>query len=143
MVLLWLLDPVNDPANLSFRRKEGFLGIGKPVLDKSSRYCHFRSGLEFINIGCEALGGRFCKPQSMIGLVQSKIKIFTFHRFTLVLFHMFVALRELVFCSLTGDEDLRGRILPVRKRLAARIPEGSNQVADSCSSLMQRFDELL
>jgi hypothetical protein len=82
VVLLWLLDPVNDPANLSFRGKKGFLGIGKPILDKSSRYCHFRSGLEFINIGCEALGGRFCKPQSMIGLVQSKIKIFTFHRFT-------------------------------------------------------------
>jgi hypothetical protein len=91
VVLLWLLDPafVNDPANLSFRRKKGFLGIGKPVLDKSNRYRHFRSGFEFINIGCEAVGGRFCKPQSMIGLVQSKIEIFTFHGFTFVLVHAF------------------------------------------------------
>lgn len=91
MVLLWLLDPafVNDSANLSFRRKKGFLGVRKPILDKSDRYCHFRSGFEFINIGCKALGGGFCKPQSMIGLVQSKIEVFTFHRFTLGLFHAF------------------------------------------------------
>ena len=60
MVLLWLLNPVNDLANLSFRRKKGFLGIGKPVLDKSNRYRHFRSGFEFINIGCEAFGSGFC-----------------------------------------------------------------------------------
>ena len=123
MVLLRLLDPafVNDPADFSFRRKKGFLGIGKPVLDKSNRYCHLRSGFEFINIGCEALGGGFRKSQSMIGLVQSKIEIFTFHRFTLVLFHAFswrFTRTDSSRFSL-GDEEVRGLILPVRKRLAA------------------------
>ena len=53
-----------------------------------------------------------------------------------------MALRELVLVFHTGHEDLRGGTLPVRKRLAARFPESSDQVADLESSLVQRFDKL-
>lgn len=102
VVFLWRLDPgfVNDPANLFFRRKQRFLGVGKPVLNKSQRSCRGRSRFQLIDIRCEAFGGGFCKPQSMIGLVQGKVEVFTFHRFTL----------GVVFKGVRGI--FRGLILP-------------------------------
>jgi hypothetical protein len=73
---------LDEAADLAFCGGKGALRVRELILDVGDRNCGLGSGFEFINVGCEALGGRFCKPKGVRGFMQGKEEDFAFHRFT-------------------------------------------------------------